>query len=305
MLWFKVALSALQASFLRGTCKQLWLELVHLVTISGTTWISLLVEYQCCVPCFCELILELLNSGVLVAVLRLLTKAVYPQDTQGLRNSANLYFAVAIVMMILSVTSYNLGHKLAVIRYYNELRKQAMNGEKEEKGNLTWEVWRSALWETLDAIKWYASGASMICIVTICIYPGYITEDVHSEIFKDWYGIILITGFNILDLIGKCLTSICLVEDEKLAIGGSFARLLFLPLFYGCMHGPEFFRTEIPVSILTCLLGFTNGYFSSVLLILGPKAVQLQHAETAGIALVFFLMIGQAIGSVVSWSWVI
>ncbi|CAI9092893.1 OLC1v1028251C1 [Oldenlandia corymbosa var. corymbosa] len=245
-------------------------------------------------------------SGVLVAVLRLLTKAVYPQDTRGLRSSADLYFAVAIIMMVLSIMSYNAGHKLRVIKYYTKLKHQALNYEKEARGgDLTRKLWSSTIWKTLGAIKWYASGSSMICIVTICIYPGYITEDVHSAIFKDWYGIVLITGFNILDLIGKCLTSVILIENSKFAIGGSFSRVLFLPLFYGCMHGPKFFRTEIPVSILTCLLGFTNGYFSSVLLILGPKTVPLQHAETAGIALVFFLMIGQSIGSVVSWFWVI
>lgn len=244
-------------------------------------------------------------SGVVVALLRLLTKAVYPQDTQGLRNSANIFFTVAIVMMILCIISYNSGHKLPIIKYYNSLKIQAVNDEKEEKGDLTLQLRTSTLWDTFGTIKWYAFGAGMVCIVTICIYPGYITEDVHSKIFKDWYSIFLITCFNILDMIGKCITSICLVENAKLAIGGSFARVLFLPLFYGCMHGPKFLRTEVPVTILTCLLGFTNGYFTSVLLILGPKTVQLQRAETAGIVLVLFLIIGQAIGSVVSWFWVI
>ncbi|KAL3511272.1 hypothetical protein ACH5RR_030673 [Cinchona calisaya] len=244
-------------------------------------------------------------SGLVVALLRLLTKAVYPQDTQGLRNSANLFFTVAIIMMVLCIICYNSGHKLPIIKYYNSLKTQAINHEKEEKGDLTIQLWISTLCDTFGTIKWYAFSAGMICVVTICIYPGYITEDVHSKIFKAWYSIFLITGFNVLDMIGKCITSICLIENAKFAIGGSFARVLFLPLFYGCMHGPRFFRTEIPVSILTCLLGFTNGYFTSAVLILGPKTVELQRAETAGIVLVLFLIIGQAIGSVISWSWVI
>ncbi|KAJ8574276.1 hypothetical protein K7X08_026081 [Anisodus acutangulus] len=40
-------------------------------------------------------------SGVLVSLLRILTKAVYPQDAHGLRRSANLYFIFSIAMMIL------------------------------------------------------------------------------------------------------------------------------------------------------------------------------------------------------------
>ncbi|XLS50080.1 hypothetical protein HN51_010757 [Arachis hypogaea] len=68
---------------------------------------------------------------------------------------------------------------------------------------------------------------------------------------------------------------------------------------------PKFFRTEIPVTILTSLLGLTNGYLTSVLMILAPKMVKLQHAETAGIVSVLFLVIGLAAGSVIAWFWVI
>ncbi|KAL3501201.1 hypothetical protein ACH5RR_035650 [Cinchona calisaya] len=244
-------------------------------------------------------------SGVLVSFLRILTKAVYPQDSHGLRSSANLYFVVSIAVMVVCIIFYNVAHKLPVIRYYNELKTRAVNNEKEQKGDLTRDLWKSTLWDIVGTIKWYGFGICVIYVVTLCIFPGFITEDVHSLLLKDWYPIILITGYNVFDLVGKCLTSLYVLENAKVAIGASFARLLFLPLFYGCLHGPKFFRTEIPVTILTCFLGLTNGYFTSVLMILTPKTVQLQHAETAGIVLVVFLVVGLAIGSVVSWFWVI
>ena len=63
--------------------------------------------------------------------------------------------------------------------------------------------------------------------------------------------------------------------------------------------------TGFPVTVLTCLLGLTNGYLTSVLMIMAPKAVPLQHSETAGIVIVLFLVVGLAVGSVVSWFWVI
>ncbi|CDP00175.1 unnamed protein product [Coffea canephora] len=244
-------------------------------------------------------------SGVLVSLLRILTKAVYPQDSHGLRSSANLYFIVSIAVMVVCIILYNVAHKLPVIKYYNELKTQAVNDEEEEKGDLTRDLWRSTLWDIVGTIKWYGFGICIIYVVTLCIFPGYITEDVHSVLLKDWYPIILITGYNVFDLVGKSLTSLYVLENAKVAIGASFARLLFLPLFYGCMHGPKFFRSEFPVTLLTCLLGLTNGYLTSVLMILTPRTVVLQHAETAGIVLVLFLVAGLAIGSVVSWFWVI
>lgn len=241
-------------------------------------------------------------SGVLVSFLRILTKAVYTQDAYGLRKSANLYFSVSIVVMVICIVFYNVAPRLPVMKYYRELKIQAIN---EEKGPVTGAVWRSNLWGIVGRVKWHGFGIVLIYLVTLSIFPGYITEDVHSEVLKDWYSVLLITGYNVFDLVGKSLTALYLLENEKVAIGGTVVRLLFFPLFYGCLHGPQFFRTEIPVTVLTCLLGLTNGYLTSVLMILAPKIVPLQHAETAGIVIVLFLVIGLAAGSVVSWFWVI
>ncbi|WCJ38410.1 equilibrative nucleotide transporter 1 [Euphorbia peplus] len=245
------------------------------------------------------------GSGVLVSFLRIVTKAVFTQDEAGLRRSATLYFVVSIVVMAICIVFYNVAHHLPVIKYYTDLKSQAVNEETKEKGPLTGAQWRSTLLEIVGSVKWHGIGILVIYTVTLSIFPGYITEDVHSETLKDWYAIILIAGFNIFDLVGKSLTSVYLIENAKVAIGGSFARLIFFPLFLVCLHGPEFFRTEIPVTILTCLLGLTNGYFTSVLMISAPKVVPIQHAETAGIVIVLFLVVGLAIGSIVAWFWVI
>ncbi|OWM76055.1 equilibrative nucleotide transporter 1 [Punica granatum] len=244
-------------------------------------------------------------SGVLISFLRIVTKAAYSQDATGLRKSAILYFAVSIVIMAICIVFYNVAHRLPVIKYYKDLKVQAVNEEKELNGPLTGSLWRSSLLNTVGKVKWYGFGIILIYIVTLSIFPGYITEDVHSELLKDWYAVLLITGYNVFDLVGKSLTAFYLLENAKIAIWGCVARLLFFPLFYGCLHGPTFFRTEIPVMILTCLLGLTNGYLTSVLMIMAPKVVPLQHAETAGIVIVLFLIIGLAAGSVVAWFWVI
>lgn len=207
--------------------------------------------------------------------------------------------------MVICIVLHNVAHCLPVIKHYNDLKAQAVIKEREEKGALTGPVWRSTLWKIVGTIKWYGFGNIVLYVVTLAIFPGFITEDVHSQILKDWYPIVLITAYNVFDLVGKCLTAIYLLENSKVAIAASFSRLLFLPLYLGCLHGPKFLRTEIPMIAITSLLGLTNGYLTSVLMILAPKTVPLQHSETAGIVMVLFLATGLAGGSIVSWFWVV
>ncbi|MED6216709.1 Epsin-1, required for endocytosis and actin patch assembly [Stylosanthes scabra] len=245
------------------------------------------------------------GSGVLVSVLRIFTKAVYSQDASGLRNSANLYFAVSIVFVFVCMVFYNMVDKLPVMQYYKELKMQSVVTQDEDSVKLTGSAWRSTVWDVVGRVKWYGFGIVLTYVVTLAIFPGYITEDVHSQLLKDWYPILLITCYNVFDLVGKTLTSVYLLENGNVAVVSCIVRLLFFPLFLGCLHGPKFFRTEIPVTILTSLLGLTNGYLTSVLMILAPKIVKFQHAETAGIVTVLFLVIGLAAGSVIAWFWVI
>ncbi|XP_016732887.2 equilibrative nucleotide transporter 1 [Gossypium hirsutum] len=245
------------------------------------------------------------GSGVLVSMLRILTKAVFPQDADGLRKSAYLYFFTSIVFMVICIVLYNVAHKLPIMQYYEELKAEAVKEEKAKKGLMTGPVWRATLWNIVGTVKWYGFGIVLIYFVTLSIFPGYITEDVHSLVLKDWYPVLLITGYNVFDLVGKSLTAVYLLENAKVAISACVVRLLFFPLFIGCLHGPQLFRTEFPVSLLTCLLGLTNGYLTSVLMIMAPKSVQIQHAETSGIVMVFFLVVGLASGSVIAWFWVI
>ncbi|KMZ58861.1 Equilibrative nucleoside transporter 1 [Zostera marina] len=244
-------------------------------------------------------------SGVLISILRIITKSIYPQDVDGLRKSANLYFAVSIVVMIMCIFCYNLGDRIPIVRHYKEIKRKAVKMEIDEKGFITLSTWRSTLWKIICRVKWFGFGIFMIYLVTLSIFPGYITEDVYSDYLKDWYPIILITAYNVFDLIGKVLPAVYPIDNENVAVGASVGRLLFFPLYLGCIHGPEFFRSEIPVTFLTCLLGLTNGYFTTVLLTLAPKSVPIQHSEMAGISIVLFLGLGLVGGSIVSWFWVI
>ncbi|GMH01616.1 hypothetical protein Nepgr_003455 [Nepenthes gracilis] len=59
-------------------------------------------------------------SGVHVSFLRIFIKAAYSQDTDGLRRSAILYFTIGIVLVVVCLTSYNVAHRLSIIKYYSK-----------------------------------------------------------------------------------------------------------------------------------------------------------------------------------------
>ncbi|KAG9447402.1 hypothetical protein H6P81_013530 [Aristolochia fimbriata] len=239
-----------------------------------------------------------------VSLMRIFTKAIFPQDAHGLRKSANLYFGVSIAVMAICIVCYNVADRILVIQYYKHLKMQAMNEEQKEKASLTGSQWRSTiLLDIVGRMKWFCLGIILMHLVTLSIFPGHVTEDVHSEVLKDWYPVLLVTTYDVFDLIGKGLLAFYLIKDAKIAVAVCIARILFYPLFLFSLHGPQFFRSEIPVAFLTCLLGLTNGYFSGVLMILAPKAVPVQHSETVGFVLVLFVIVGLALGSLVAFLW--
>lgn len=145
----------------------------------------------------------------------------------------------------------------------------------------------------------------MIYTVTLSIFPGFLAENIESNLFKDWYPVMLIAVYNVSDFVGKSLTGIYVLESIGKATWGCIGRILFYPMFSVCFRGPEWLRTEAPVVVLTLMLGLSNGYLTSVVMILAPKAVPQPEAEIAAIVMVVFLGLGLVAGSLVGWFWII
>ncbi|KAH7572415.1 hypothetical protein ACOSP7_015569 [Xanthoceras sorbifolium] len=233
------------------------------------------------------------SSGVLVSILRIITKASLPQTPQGLRTSAYFYFIVSTVIMICCCLGCNLLNKLPVMQQHYRLHSDDTLCS------------RPKFWTMARKIRWPSFGVFIIYVVTLSIFPGFIAENLQSELLQDWYPILLITIYNVSDFIGKSLTAIYVPQSIKKATWGCIARLSFYPLFAACLHGPNWLKTEVPVMVLTFLLGLTNGYLTSVVMILTPKWVPVGEAEMAAIAMVLFLGIGLVGGSILGWFWII
>ncbi|KAF7147022.1 hypothetical protein RHSIM_Rhsim03G0248700 [Rhododendron simsii] len=233
------------------------------------------------------------SSGVLVSILRIITKASLPQTPQGLRTSATLYFVLSTFILLCCIFCSNLLYKLPVMQQHN---KHLGTGNLNPRPNF---------WDVARKIRWPAFGIFTVYTVTLSIFPGFMAENIKSTICKDWYPVILITIYNVFDLVGKCLTAAYVLENVGKATWGCMARLLFYPLFTVCLHGPSWMKNEVIVAFLTIALGLTNGYLTSVLMILTPKSVLDQEAEVSAVVMAVFLGMGLVAGSVLGWFWII
>ncbi|GMQ07061.1 hypothetical protein CsSME_00051417 [Camellia sinensis var. sinensis] len=188
------------------------------------------------------------SSGVLVSILRIITKASLPQTAQGLRKSAHLYFIVSTVILLGCIVCCNLLYKLPVMQQYYKLLRDDLPSSKPE------------FWEVARKIRWPSFGS--------------------------------LTATYVVRSIGK-------------ATWACIARLLFYPLFTVCLHGPNWLKTEVPMAFLTITLGLTNGYLTSVIMILTPKSVPASEAEVSAVVMAVFLGMGLVAGSVLGWFWII
>ncbi|KAA8535107.1 hypothetical protein F0562_030110 [Nyssa sinensis] len=172
------------------------------------------------------------SSGVLVSILRIITKASLPETAQGLRTSAHFYFIFSTVILLGCIVCCNLLYELPVMQQHYKL----LQDDLPSSGPKFWDVARK--------IQWLALGIFLIYTVTLSIFPGFIAENLESKVLGDWYPILLITMYNVSDFVGKSLTAIYVMKSIGKATCACFSRLLFYLLFTVCLHGPSWLKTE-------------------------------------------------------------
>ncbi|CAN6540801.1 unnamed protein product [Malus baccata var. baccata] len=233
------------------------------------------------------------SSGVIISLLRISTKAMLPQTPKGLQTSANSYFIVSTIFLLCCIFACNLLYRLTVIQEHCRLAQDEPFCA------------RPKFWDVARKVPMPAFGIFVTYTVTLSIFPGFIAESLESKLLQDWYPILLITVYNVADLVGKSLTAVYLLKSIKRATLACITRLLFYPIFTACLHGPPWLKAETPMVALTFMLGLTNGYLTSVLMMIVPKTVPVSEAELSAIVMVVFLGVGLVSGSVLGWFWIL
>lgn len=126
---------------------------------------------------------------------------------------------------------------------------------------------------TAKAIWQPAASVCSVYTITLAIFPGFLAEDVSSQQLGSWYPVLLITAFNIADVIGKTLPvqAQLAMQNRNWILNLCLARILFLPAFYVAVQG---FGPGV-MSVLTLALGVTNGYLTAVSMMIAPAGLQV------------------------------
>ncbi|CDP11897.1 unnamed protein product [Coffea canephora] len=244
-------------------------------------------------------------SGALTSALRLITKAAFENSKDGLRKGAILFFAVSTFFELLCVLLYAFVFpKLPIVKYYRS--KAASEGSKtvsadlaaggihrqpEQVGQDPKQPERLSNKQLLVQNIDYALDMFLIYVLTLSIFPGFLSEDTGSHSLGSWYALVLIAMYNVWDLIGRCipLWKRIKLESRRGLTTAILSRFLLIPAFYfTAKYGDQGWMIT-----LTSFLGLSNGYLT------GPEQNAL------GNILVLFLLGGISAGVTLDWLWLI
>ena len=118
------------------------------------------------------------------------------------------------------------------------------------------------------------------------------------------YPILLITLFNVADLVGKTLPAAptLLTASPMAILWQAAARSVFVPVFYVA----ALLRSGAAVfAFLTLALGTSNGYVTSCAFMAASRGLQGLEAELAGNLALFALTCGLCLGAACSFLWLL
>ncbi|XP_050207003.1 equilibrative nucleotide transporter 3-like isoform X2 [Mercurialis annua] len=256
-------------------------------------------------------------SGTLTSALRFITKAAFENSRDGLRKGAILFFAISASFELVCVFLYaHTFPKLPTVKYYRS--KAALEGSKTVLDDLAAAGIQALLQEESEDPKQherqsnkelllqnidYAMDLFLTYVLTLSIFPGFLSEDTGSHSLGEWYSLILIAMFNVWDLVGRyvpLLQSLKLESRTGLTIA-AVSRFSLIPAFYfTAKYGDQGWMI-----MLTSFLGLTNGYLTVCILTSAPKGYKGPEQNALGNLLVMFLLGGIFAGVSLDWLWLI
>ncbi|XP_050352075.1 equilibrative nucleoside transporter 4 [Nymphalis io] len=159
-----------------------------------------------------------------------------------------------------------------------------------------------ARWAVARAIYPYMVSIGLVYFTTLSLYPG-IASEVPSCRLGSWMPIVLMSSFNLFDFIGKIAAAWPYEWSRSQLLMASGLRLLLVPLLLLCAaprHSPHIVGDVYPI-MFSVVLGFTNGLFGSVPMIMAPSRVGREHREIAGNMMTLSYNGGLLSGSLVSY----
>jgi equilibrative nucleoside transporter 1/2/3 len=281
-------------------------------------------------------------SGVVVSVLRIITKAVFSDNINGLQISANIYFVAAALVCGICFMVYR--KVLPSLVQANEVQIEVLEiesvygSQSDETGIEMLDLDESSEATALVHTEHLVSSNAIYCdkgrdgtqgckleastiavlsrlwlpavvmliiyTLTLSIFPGVLAEDI-TPTSGGWYPVILIGIFNFADCTGKWLPSMNLFQmtNSWALLALAISRSAFVPLFYYAATYGAGLRVT---GFLTGALGITNGWLTANTFVAAACLVAPAPAsDVCGNIMVLSLMLGLSIGAGLSFLWLI
>uniref|UniRef100_A0A3N7G9C8 Uncharacterized protein n=1 Tax=Populus trichocarpa TaxID=3694 RepID=A0A3N7G9C8_POPTR len=230
-------------------------------------------------------------SGALTSALRLITKAAFDNSQDGFRKGAMKHYRSKAA----SEGSKTVSADLAAGGIQTLLKPEAQEDPKQLERLSNKEL----LLQNID----YAIDMFLIYVLTLSIFPGFLSEDTGTHSLGGWYALVLIAMYNVCDLIGRYipLLKFLKLESRKSLMIAILSRFLLVPAFYfTAKYGDQGWMI-----MLTSFLGLTNGYLTVCVLTSAPKGYKGPEQNALGNLLVLFLLGGIFAGVTLDWLWLI
>ncbi|XP_072031402.1 equilibrative nucleoside transporter 1-like isoform X2 [Amphiura filiformis] len=252
-------------------------------------------------------------GGILPALISIISIAAFKDPNW----SGFVYFLCAVIAIVITVVAYVILPRLEFASYYLNKQK-AFSSEQYSSGrdiisSRSFELKTTRTPPFLAIFKkiWIPAVLVMLVfLVTLGCFPGA-TSQIDALNWKSQYftPVTCFLLFNSMDFVGRSLPGLIHWPSEKqlwlLAIF-VIMRAIFFPLFAFCNIQSDARTTTVifdhdawPILFMT-VFAFTNGYLGSLCMMYGPKFVQHDYQETAGVMMSLALVAGLAIGSLTS-----
>lgn len=187
--------------------------------------------------------------------------------------------------------------------------EELLSDVKEEEINV---VTVERLKVVFGSVKTLALSVFSIFLVTLLVFPST-TVQIQSltrsknPIYNELWIPLSFLNFNLFDFLGRVFSGMkpYPFNPEHIWIP-TLLRVAFPIMFLFCYTGdegvvPNVFNNDIWPVFIMALFALSNGYLSSCMMMLGPKAVDISQAEIAGTIMLVFLTFGLLGGSLVSF----
>ncbi|KAJ5075037.1 equilibrative nucleoside transporter 1 isoform a [Anaeramoeba ignava] len=179
--------------------------------------------------------------------------------------------------------------------------------ERDQENHKLLETHKIKLKSVAKELAKFEFGVFFVFFVTLALFPSVITQipsQKSSLTSGGWFAIIMISVFNFFDLIGRTLPRwFSRLFPFKVLFIIIVSRSVFFVLFL--LSANKIIYSDALSIIFMVIFALSNGYCSSVIMMIAPHSIQPYKRDAAGSLMTAFLQIGLVVGSCSSWIFIL